>query len=119
MLRVFIISSYLMFSYGLQSLLQDADVMIIGQESNTETALSKIQRLDPDLVLYDETVPNSESDLNIMPLLREKPDLKVVGLNLHSNSIHIYQAQEHPIPGKKDIEGITDLVNVIQNEIQT
>jgi DNA-binding NarL/FixJ family response regulator len=52
MLRIFIVSSYLMFSLGLENLLrQDKEIKILGQETDREKAILKIQELQPDVVI--------------------------------------------------------------------
>ncbi|MBE7553342.1 MAG: hypothetical protein HS126_19905 [Anaerolineales bacterium] len=92
MLSIFIVSSHLMFSRGLESLLsQDNELKIIGQETDVKQAIKQIKELRPDVVIVygDETRGLSPS--LIIEILNIHSGTKVISLSLQNNIFHVYQ----------------------------
>lgn len=93
MLSIFIVSSHLMFSRGLESLLgQDNELKIIGQETDVEQAIKQIKELRPDVVIVYGDEERGISSSIIIEILKIHPGTKVIGLNLQNNIFHVYQA---------------------------
>jgi DNA-binding NarL/FixJ family response regulator len=95
MLNVFIVSSHLMFSHGLENLLQeDAEINVMGQETNMEQAIKQIKKLHPDaIIIYSDDVQLT-SRLTIVEILKASPDTKVIHLSLQNNVFYVYQATQ-------------------------
>lgn len=84
-----------MFSLGLENLLrQDKEIKILGQETDREKALRKVEDLKPDVVIVytDDSQVGSRSF--IIEVLRISPTTKVIGLSLQNNSFYIYQVKQ-------------------------
>lgn len=95
MLQIFIVSSYLMFSLGLENLLrQDKEIKILGQETDRERAIRKIEELQPDIVIVYADDSQIGSRSFIIEILRINPSIKVIGLSLQNNTFYIYQVKQ-------------------------
>lgn len=84
-----------MFSLGLENLLrQDKEIKILGQETDREKALRKVEDLKPDVVIVyiDDSQVGSRSF--IIEILRISPTTKVIGLSLQNNSFYVYQVKQ-------------------------
>jgi len=100
MKQIYIVSNHAMFGRGLESLLREEEnVNIVGQETNIKRAIERIKTIRPDVVILDTDSPASE----VMPILREIPGVKVVGLSLQNNQLHVYQAQQRVATGVQDL----------------
>jgi DNA-binding NarL/FixJ family response regulator len=93
MTNIFIISRHLLFSHGLESLLcQEPDVKIVGQEADIHQAINRIKQLQPQVVIiYQDDLP-SDSTSAVVDILEALPQVKVVGLSVHNNHLHVYKA---------------------------
>lgn len=95
MLRIFIVSSYLMFSLGLENLLrQDKEIKILGQETDREKAIQKIEDLKPDVVIVYTDDSQIGSRSFIIEILKTNPTTKVIGLSLQNNTFSVYQVKQ-------------------------
>jgi len=110
--RIFIISGHLLFSYGLESQLdQETNLEIMGQEKDMKRAIDQIKELQPDVVILDSD--NSVSQ--VTPILRASPGVKVISLSLQNNDLYVYQAKQRVAMETKDlVEAITDDVHDIK-----
>jgi DNA-binding NarL/FixJ family response regulator len=105
--RIFIISSHLMFSCGLESLLrQEAKLDFVGQEADVGRAIERIKELQPDVVILDSdgSVPE------VFSILRARPGVKVISLSLQNNNLCVYQAKQ------RITKSVEDLLEVIEND---
>jgi DNA-binding NarL/FixJ family response regulator len=104
MRRVFILSSHALFSQGVESLLrQQPGLEIVGRETDVDQAIERIQELRPDVVIYDNNEPEVDFRPVVMRILREGLGTKVIGLNLHDNTICIYRGEQRVIKGLQDL----------------
>lgn len=106
--QIFIISSHLMFSHGLESLLhQETNFDIVGQEKDMERAIEQIKELQPDVVILDSNNAVSQ----VTPILHASPGVKVISLSLQNNDLYVYQAKQQ---AAKETE---DLVKAIKDDL--
>lgn len=104
MKEIFIISNHAMFSYGLESLLrQKPDFEIVGQSEKLNAAIDQIKALAPDVVILDTDGPPSGRSKDIVRILESVPGVKIVGLSLQNNNIHIYQTRRWIASGVEDL----------------
>jgi DNA-binding NarL/FixJ family response regulator len=103
-----------MFSHGLRSLLTcQAEVEIIGEESNIDQAILQMEALGPDVIIISDSGRMDDFALEEMRLLKTKPGIKVIGLSLQNNDLFIYHSARVEVTGEKDlITAITDQVPV-------
>lgn len=113
MTRVFIISRHTMFARGLESLLcNKTGVTIVGQAESIAAAIEQIKQLQPHIVILDEYKLAHQDGINkIVSLLNAGPGIRVVGLNLQSNKIRVYQATDW------DATNVEDLVDAIEKPL--
>jgi two-component system NarL family response regulator len=111
MTRVIIISNYLMFSYGLESLLREQDGLdIVACEQDIAQAIESIKELKPDVVILDCDDPAQHPTWGLMHILSIRPKIKVICMSLQSNNLRIFQARRWIT---KDVE---DLLAAITDE---
>ena len=108
-IRIFVLSNYLMFARGLESLLsQNAQLQIVGHGTEIDQAIEQIRSLQPDVVILDSS-GFSQEEPEVMSLFQAKEDLRVLGLSLQDNSLYIYQATQ------KSLQSVDDLLTVIND----
>jgi DNA-binding NarL/FixJ family response regulator len=111
-IKVFIITSHLMFGRGLESLLQqESELKVIGSETNTGQALDKIKELQPDVVVIYADDVRFNSDAMITGIFKVSPQAKVIVMSIHNNLFYVYQAAQRTA---NDLE---DLITAIQADI--
>jgi DNA-binding NarL/FixJ family response regulator len=99
-----------MFGRGLESLLREnAQLDIVGQETDIKHALERIRELQPDVVILD----SDESDLEVAHLLKVSPAIKIIGLSLQNNSLYVYRASQ------RVTRGVSDLMDAIRQDLST
>ncbi len=107
MTRVFIISGYPMFSWGLESLLrQGTGLDITGRETDVDRAIEQIKALQPDVVILDSSSSDDNSRA-VVRILKENLGTRVVNLSLQDNLMVVYQAAQWAV------QDVDDLVDVI------
>lgn len=110
MTTVFVVSSHLMFAYGLNSLLrQETQLEVLGQESEIDQAIKQIKMLQPDVVILDSSGPAYNKNSGILHILEVSPDSKVVNVNLYSNKLAVYEVRH------RMVENLSDLFDVFEN----
>jgi len=104
-MKCVIVSSYPMFSQGLEKLLDEqTEIEIVGRERDVEQALETIEQLQPDIILLDmSSKPPAYAHSTIMQLLAATPDSKVIAFSLQNNLIHVYQASRWLASGVHDL----------------
>jgi DNA-binding NarL/FixJ family response regulator len=91
MKSVFIVSQYPMFGHGLKSLLhQQAEVDIVGWETNLDNAIDQIEELQPEVILLE----NDHASPGVAPVIQISPNSKVVSVNLQNSKLYVYQARQ-------------------------
>jgi DNA-binding NarL/FixJ family response regulator len=103
MKRIFIISDYLMFSRGLESLLSQEAVDIVGQATNIDKAIKLIEETQPDVIIFYTNATPSASAPEIINILERYPDLKVINLNLQDNNLYLHWLKQSVIQGVEDL----------------
>jgi DNA-binding NarL/FixJ family response regulator len=72
MKRVFWLTSHPLFSQGIESLhRQEAEVEIVGRETDVDKAAERIQELRPDVVIVDSNDAACDPALEVLRLLEE------------------------------------------------
>ncbi|MCI0526215.1 MAG: hypothetical protein L0Y56_01995 [Nitrospira sp.] len=101
---IFIVSNYIMFSYGLESLLsQQADLKIIGQETDPVQAIKRIEQTQPDVVIiYADASPPGSTPI-VIDILKVNSKAKVIGLNVQNNIFYVYQATQWVVTRWEDL----------------
>jgi DNA-binding NarL/FixJ family response regulator len=99
-----------MFSRGLESLLREnAQLDIVGQETDINHAFERIAELRPDVVILNGDQP----DLEVAHILKVSPDIKVIGLSLENNNLYIYRASQ------RVTRSVSDLLEAIEQNLSS
>ena len=110
MVRVFVLTRNSLFGKGIESLLgQDARLEIVSTPEQFESLEKRIQECRPDVVIVNCDDPKDELTSAILCAVRERLDVRVIGLSLRDNSICVYRGEQ------KQIFQVEDLLHAIQD----
>ncbi len=110
MKRIYMISSQLMFSLGIQTMLSgQPGIDIVGRETDVARAMEQIGLLRPDVVILDSKDLKSIPNNLVATILRESPGTKVISLNLENDRMRIYHGE------LRVANNLDDLLQVIEN----
>jgi len=86
---ILIVDDHPMIREGLRSVInREPDLTVCGEAENAQQAISALQKLSPDLVLLDITLPG-KSGLELIKDLRAlHPNLVVLAVSLHDESLY-------------------------------
>ena len=104
MTRILLVSRQSLFSSGLQSMLShQAQIEIVGQETDAACALERVRELRPDVVIVDSTSPGVDAPELALAIFRAGMRVRVIGLGLEDNAIHIYHKERRIAHGVEDL----------------
>lgn len=92
-IHVFIVDDHKMFREGLKAILEpECGICVVGEAENGTRAVETCERLSPDIVLMDVTMPGMNG-LTACSLIRKRcPDTRVLILSMHLKETHILEA---------------------------
>jgi FdhD protein len=70
---------------------------------NADRAIERINELRPDVVILDSADPAWKATPTVMRILKERLGTKVIGLNLHDNTICVYREERRMAKEVKDL----------------
>ena len=99
-IRILLADDHKITRQGLQSLLEkEPDMEVIAEAENGRTAVQLTQRLAPDVVIMDVSMP----DLNGMEAARQivdrKQNIKVIALSMHSDNLFVTEMLKSGVSG--------------------
>ena len=106
--RVFVLSRRSIFHEGIQALLAQEGVEIVGYNTQPEEALDCIAKYQPEVVIVNLDDPEPVLSQAVLSILREKQDISIIWLSLQDNIIRIYRGE------CKQVGQLEDLLKVIQ-----
>lgn len=94
---------------GIKSVLsQEADYDVVGEARDGEETVEKVEKLSPDIVLLDITMPK-KSGLDILRKLNNvSPHTKIVILTMHRSPIYLNKALSLGVKGYLHKENVVD-----------
>ena len=88
--RILIVDDHPIVLSGLETLLsQQADLEIAGQAGDAQSALERLEELQPDLVIVDGSLPGMSGTDLVFKLMERQPDLKTIALTLHEEGAYV------------------------------
>ena len=75
-----------------QLLAAEADIEVVGQAANGETAVDLARRLKPDVVLTDLAMPKMDGIAATRHIKQEAPQCAIVVLTIHHDDDHLFAA---------------------------
>ena len=100
---------------GLKMMLNaQPDMEVVGEAQDGRQALQEAQRLHPDIILMDITMPDMNGIEATKQIKRQIPDVKVLILTMHENDEYVYQALRAGASGYMLKEAAdTELINAL------
>jgi len=90
MRSVFILYANALFARGLERLLREEGVKVVGSAMQDKQALDRIRKVEPDVIIAEVESKRPESGFLLGRLLRELPRSTVVRVSLDDNSATLY-----------------------------
>ena len=92
-IRLLIVDDHAVLRAGLRTLLNlQPDFEVVGEAAEGPEALEKVQRLQPDVVLMDISLPGMEGLEVTAELKKRHPNVKVLILTMHEDQRYLYPA---------------------------
>jgi DNA-binding NarL/FixJ family response regulator len=92
-IKVFLADDHAVVRDGLRALLEaEVNISVIGDASNGREAVRQVQKLDPDVVVMDISMPKLNGIEATLQIHETCPSTRVVILSMHSSKEHIFQA---------------------------
>jgi len=90
MIRVLLVDDHELVREGLRSILErEADVKVVGEAASGRAAVALARSLEPDVVVMDVAMKDSNGIEATRQLRSAWPDLKVIALSSHSDSRYV------------------------------
>ena len=84
--NIILVDDHQMLRDGLRNLIeQKANLQIIGEASNGREAIKLCAKLIPDVVITDVSMPNLNGIESAKQIIKENPEIKIIGLSMHAN----------------------------------
>ncbi len=85
-IRIFVVDDHPLFRYGLISVLSEySEFQVVGDAANSIEALPKIEEIQPDVVIMDVFMPNSDG-IKATTLIKQKiPRIEIIILTISDN----------------------------------
>jgi len=97
-LRVLVVSTLPLLGQGLEAWLRrQQGLHVVGYESDAEQVRARIEQLEPDVVIIDESTWLGSPATALMRFLASRPGARIIGVDLQDNSIRILNSEERAI----------------------
>lgn len=84
-MKILLVDDHGIVRQGLQAMLEKHnDIEVVGQAEDGQKALSLVQKLKPDIVIMDVTMPVLNGSEATRQIVERFPDVKVIALSIHS-----------------------------------
>lgn len=91
--RIFIVEDHTILREGLKALLSTkSDLEIVGEAADGNAAIRGVERLKPDLVLMDLSLPKMDGTEAIREIKKRSPQTKILALTVHKTEEYITAA---------------------------
>jgi two-component system, NarL family, response regulator NreC len=91
-IRVLLVDDHTILRQGLKMLLNaQPDMEVVGEASDGHQAIAEANRLLPDVILMDITMPEMNGIEATRQVRRQRPDMRVLVLTMHENEEYLFQ----------------------------
>lgn len=88
-IRLMIADDHAVVRSGLNCLLENTDVEIVGEAGNGEEAVALVEQCDPDVVLMDVRMPTTDGLQALDRIRGQRPETRVVMLSTYDNPTYV------------------------------
>jgi len=89
-IRVLLAEDHMITRQGLRALLEKApDMEVVGEASNGRKAVSLAEKLRPDVVIMDVSMPDLNGIMATKKLVGDDPNIKIIALSMHSDCMFV------------------------------
>jgi two-component system response regulator NreC len=89
-IKIVLADSHQIVRQGLAQLLAgEPDMQVVGEAENYRTTLKLIQEFSPQVVIMDISMPDLNGVEATRRILSQYPEIKVIGLSMHSDSLFV------------------------------
>jgi DNA-binding NarL/FixJ family response regulator len=116
-IRLLLVDDEDIIRYGLNAILQcESAIEVVGEASNGQEAIEQAQRLQPDIVLMDISMPLMDGVAATGEICPRLPDVKILILTTSTEDIHLHDAIQQGAIGYllKNIPP-EDFIHIIQS----
>ena len=115
-IRILLADDHTILRAGLRMMLNaQPDMEVVGEAQDGRQAISEAQRLQPDVVLMDITMPDMNGIDATRQIKRMLPETKVLVLTMHENDEYVFQALRAGAAGYMLKEAAdTDLISALR-----
>ena len=92
MTRAFVIDDHAVVLAGVRSLLGEAGIEVVGDAADAESAIARLQGVDPDVLIVDVNLPGRSGIEALPDLLAAAPTAKAIVLSMQQHSRYVRQA---------------------------
>jgi PAS domain S-box-containing protein len=93
--RILLVDDHVLVRQGLAALLaEEDDVKVVGEASDGLEAIEMVQRIQPDLILMDASMPDLDGASAIRIIHERWPDIRIIALSMHDEE-HISNDMLH------------------------
>ncbi|VGO23460.1 response regulator [Pontiella sulfatireligans] len=82
-ISILLVDDHALFRKGLRAMLEEDDLNVVGEAGDGLEAYDKVKELQPDVVVMDITMPNSDGIEASGKILADFPDTKIIALSIH------------------------------------
>jgi len=115
-IRVVLVDDHTLVRQGLRSILSvDPEIEIAGEAADGRTGAEMAERLQPDVVVMDLTLPDMDGIEATREIVRRQPGTNVLMLTMHADDVSVRQALRAGARGYllKDADDL-DLLNAVK-----
>ena len=95
MIKILLVDDHQIIRDGIKQLLdEETDIQVISEADNAASALRKMERQLPDILITDLSMPNKNGFELIKEALSIYPDLKTIILTMHAEEAYINEAMQ-------------------------
>ncbi len=88
-IKVLVADDHEVVRTGLARLLEGSDITIVGEAENGQQAVELTLKHDPDIVLMDIRMPDTDGLAALEKIRKQKPDVRIVMLSTYDNPTYV------------------------------
>ncbi len=121
-LRVIIVDDHVMFRVGLRTLLERAQISVVGEASNTVDAAREVRNNAFDVLVTDVVVPPAGAAVLVRAVRRHGPEVPILALSMIEEPVRIAELLRLGVTGyalkTQPIEEIVEAVRCVAGDVQ-